>query len=269
MSDWHNHQDWHNHHGLGNVGLGHSSQVDKSFKVASLLFLGLFYLSGRSSASCSYRCLRDRGRSMGRWTLAFFLIALCWLNCYSFSFICFIAFLNCAISRLTYLVILRFRLLTASIPHSIAPFLLRVFCAFLAPLPTLSSFRSTFNLQFFLIFASLGVISNVTGTGAVYSFDPVGSYEREACRAAGSASSLVQPFLDNQVSCSFLFAHMNMSADQSTLLLSSISKSIYWILNQRRTFTNRLYTHAPCTRPYMSHLRVHRNRPYYSIWLAQ
>lgn len=36
------------------------------------------------------------------------------------------------------------------------------------------------------------------GSGAVYSFDPVGSYEREACRAAGAAQSLVQPFLDNQ-----------------------------------------------------------------------
>ena len=40
----------------------------------------------------------------------------------------------------------------------------------------------------------------VVGTGAVYSFDPVGSYEREACRAAGAAQSLVQPFLDNQAS---------------------------------------------------------------------
>ncbi|KIM52734.1 hypothetical protein SCLCIDRAFT_1223477 [Scleroderma citrinum Foug A] len=37
------------------------------------------------------------------------------------------------------------------------------------------------------------------GTGAVYSFDPVGSYERETCRAAGPAQSLVQPFLDNQI----------------------------------------------------------------------
>jgi hypothetical protein len=40
---------------------------------------------------------------------------------------------------------------------------------------------------------------SITGSGAVYSFDPVGSYEREACRAAGAASSLIQPFLDNQV----------------------------------------------------------------------
>lgn len=43
------------------------------------------------------------------------------------------------------------------------------------------------------------LIPTLTGTGAVYSFDPVGSYEREACRAAGAAQALVQPFLDNQV----------------------------------------------------------------------
>ncbi|KAI9027895.1 proteasome subunit beta type-1 [Hyaloraphidium curvatum] len=37
------------------------------------------------------------------------------------------------------------------------------------------------------------------GKGCVYSFDPVGSYEREMCRAGGSAGSLIQPLLDNQV----------------------------------------------------------------------
>lgn len=37
------------------------------------------------------------------------------------------------------------------------------------------------------------------GKGAVYSYDPVGSYEREQCRAGGSAASLIMPFLDNQV----------------------------------------------------------------------
>lgn len=37
------------------------------------------------------------------------------------------------------------------------------------------------------------------GKGCVFSFDPVGSYEREVFRAAGSASSLLQPLLDNQV----------------------------------------------------------------------
>jgi 20S proteasome alpha/beta subunit len=44
--------------------------------------------------------------------------------------------------------------------------------------------------------------ANKAGTGAVYSYDPVGSYEREACRAAGAAQSLLQPFLDNQVGLS-------------------------------------------------------------------
>ncbi|KAI3390051.1 hypothetical protein SNEBB_009580 [Seison nebaliae] len=37
------------------------------------------------------------------------------------------------------------------------------------------------------------------GKGAIYSYDPVGSYEREEYRAAGSSSSLLQPLLDNQI----------------------------------------------------------------------
>ena len=53
-------------------------------------------------------------------------------------------------------------------------------------------------------FPLLRIPANGPGTGAVYSYDPVGSYEREACRAAGAAQSLVQPFLDNQVSCETL-----------------------------------------------------------------
>ncbi|CAG8790298.1 11547_t:CDS:2, partial [Racocetra fulgida] len=35
--------------------------------------------------------------------------------------------------------------------------------------------------------------------GVVFSFDPIGSYGLETCRATGTAASLVQPFLDNQV----------------------------------------------------------------------
>ena len=45
-----------------------------------------------------------------------------------------------------------------------------------------------------------GDTADCLGTGAVYSYDPVGSYEREACRAAGAAQSLLQSVLDNQVS---------------------------------------------------------------------
>lgn len=38
-----------------------------------------------------------------------------------------------------------------------------------------------------------------TGKGAVYSFDPVGSFEREMYRSGGSAAALIQPFLDSQI----------------------------------------------------------------------
>ncbi|XP_069786917.1 proteasome subunit beta type-1 [Narcine bancroftii] len=37
------------------------------------------------------------------------------------------------------------------------------------------------------------------GKGAVYSFDPVGSYQRNAYIAGGSASAMLQPLLDNQI----------------------------------------------------------------------
>ncbi|XP_037103060.1 proteasome subunit beta type-1 [Syngnathus acus] len=37
------------------------------------------------------------------------------------------------------------------------------------------------------------------GKGAVYSFDPVGSYQRNSYMAGGSASAMLQPLLDNQI----------------------------------------------------------------------
>ena len=45
------------------------------------------------------------------------------------------------------------------------------------------------------------LFSSFEGRGCVYSFDPVGSYEREAYRAGGSAGAILQPLLDNQVIC--------------------------------------------------------------------
>ena len=50
----------------------------------------------------------------------------------------------------------------------------------------------------YYVHAILGGIAE-DGSGALYSYDPVGSYEREYCRAAGAAASLIMPFLDNQV----------------------------------------------------------------------
>ena len=43
-----------------------------------------------------------------------------------------------------------------------------------------------------------------SGKGCVFSFDPVGSYERETYRAGGSAGSILQPLLDNQVCWFFI-----------------------------------------------------------------
>lgn len=51
------------------------------------------------------------------------------------------------------------------------------------------------------------------GTGGVYSFDPVGSYERESCRAAGAAQSLVQPFLDAMVSTTYQRIHRTVNTN--------------------------------------------------------
>ncbi|CAK8694989.1 proteasome subunit beta type-1-like [Clavelina lepadiformis] len=45
------------------------------------------------------------------------------------------------------------------------------------------------------------------GKGCVFSYDPVGSYEREQYRAAGAANELLQPLLDNQI------GHKNMEGD--------------------------------------------------------
>lgn len=57
-----------------------------------------------------------------------------------------------------------------------------------------------YNKRFFPYYVTciLGGLDE-NGRGALYSYDPVGSYEREQCRAAGAAASLIMPFLDNQV----------------------------------------------------------------------
>jgi hypothetical protein len=75
--------------------------------------------------------------------------------------------------------------------------------------------------------------NGVIGSGAVYSFDPVGSYEREACRAAGAAQSLVQPFLDNQV------GHISIASDTPGMLIGmnrSTSKTKHLNLEQHHSY---------------------------------
>lgn len=67
--------------------------------------------------------------------------------------------------------------------------------AIAAMLSTMLYYKRFFPYYTYNILA--GVDEN--GKGCVYSFDPVGSYERESCRAGGTASAILQPLLDNQI----------------------------------------------------------------------
>lgn len=70
------------------------------------------------------------------------------------------------------------------------------------PSPSVAQLMQTmlYGKRFFpyYVYNIVGGLDN-EGRGCVYSFDPVGSYERRPYQAGGSAASLVQPFLDNQV----------------------------------------------------------------------
>lgn len=57
-----------------------------------------------------------------------------------------------------------------------------------------------YNRRFFPYYVNTIVAGLVNdGSGAIYSYDPVGSFEREVYRAVGSSSALLQPVLDSQV----------------------------------------------------------------------
>merc|ERR1712137_65728 len=68
--------------------------------------------------------------------------------------------------------------------------------------PSVAAMLSTmlYGKRFFPYYTNniLGGI-DADGKGCIFSFDPVGSYEREVFRAGGTASSLLQPLLDNQI----------------------------------------------------------------------
>ncbi|GFO49475.1 proteasome subunit beta type [Plakobranchus ocellatus] len=69
------------------------------------------------------------------------------------------------------------------------------------PTPSVAAMLSTmlYYRRFFPYYThNLVVGLDEEGKGCVYSFDPVGSYEREVFRAKGSASAMLQPLLDNQ-----------------------------------------------------------------------
>lgn len=71
-----------------------------------------------------------------------------------------------------------------------------------ASAPAVAQLVSTmlYNRRFFPFYVNTVVAGiNKEGEGCIYSYDPVGSYERETYRAGGSSASLLQPLLDNQL----------------------------------------------------------------------
>jgi len=67
--------------------------------------------------------------------------------------------------------------------------------AIAAMLSTMLYYRRFFPYYVYNLVAGL----DDEGKGAVFSYDPVGSYDRCTMKCAGSAASLIQPFLDNQI----------------------------------------------------------------------
>lgn len=81
------------------------------------------------------------------------------------------------------------------------------------PLHSIARMLSTilYSKRFFpyYVYNILGGIDE-QGKGAVFSYDPVGSYERQVCNASGAAQGLIQPFLDNQV----MFKNQNSTPER-------------------------------------------------------
>ncbi|RNA26985.1 proteasome subunit beta type-1 [Brachionus plicatilis] len=71
-----------------------------------------------------------------------------------------------------------------------------------ASTPAVAQLVSTmlYSRRFFPYYVNT-IIAGLTndGQGCVYSYDPVGSYEREVYRAGGSSAALIQPLLDSQL----------------------------------------------------------------------
>lgn len=74
------------------------------------------------------------------------------------------------------------------------------------------------------------------GKGCIYSYDPVGSFERYQCAASGSAESLLQPFLDSQV----MFKNTNLESNPPLLPLDravQLAKDIFTSATERDIYT--------------------------------
>ena len=82
-----------------------------------------------------------------------------------------------------------------------------------------------YNKRFFPYYIS-NIIGGLDekGNGVLYSYDPVGSCERNAYRAGGSSAALIQPLLDNQIGLKNQTGvqHKDLSIEQATKIIKDV-----------------------------------------------
>ncbi|KAJ3159378.1 Proteasome subunit beta type-1 [Geranomyces michiganensis] len=71
------------------------------------------------------------------------------------------------------------------------------------------------------------------GKGAVYSYDPVGNYEKHKWNCSGSAGHLIQPFLDNQIG----FTHQKEKAPLTLERVVQVTKDAFTSATERDIYT--------------------------------
>ncbi|KAJ3022598.1 Proteasome subunit beta type-1 [Thoreauomyces humboldtii] len=71
------------------------------------------------------------------------------------------------------------------------------------------------------------------GNGAVYSYDPVGNYEKHKWNCSGSAGHLIQPFLDNQIG----FTHQKDKPVLSKERVIEVTKDAFTSATERDIYT--------------------------------
>ncbi|KAI8916572.1 hypothetical protein PhCBS80983_g05014 [Powellomyces hirtus] len=71
------------------------------------------------------------------------------------------------------------------------------------------------------------------GKGAVYSYDPVGNYEKHKWNCSGSAGHLVQPFLDNQIG----FSHQREKPTLTMERVVQVTKDAFTSATERDIYT--------------------------------
>ncbi|KAJ3302954.1 Proteasome subunit beta type-1 [Kappamyces sp. JEL0829] len=84
----------------------------------------------------------------------------------------------------------------------------------------------------YFVWNTLGGLDE-NGNGCVFSYDPVGNYEKRLYQCAGSAGHLIQPFLDNQIGRKHLPGPVDLGIDD----VKRIVKDAFTSATERDIYT--------------------------------